>query len=49
LCGPGSTVCTSVKDDFAETYRLYKHVKGTPEGEEMRRLMPERFKILDAM
>lgn len=36
-------------DDFAETALLYARVKGTPEEAEMRRLMPERFRILDGM
>jgi hypothetical protein len=48
-CAPGSDHCTPVKDDFAETYALYMNVKGTSRDPEMRKLMPERFKILDAI
>ncbi len=48
-CGAGTTHCTTVADDFAEAYRLYATVKGTPLEAEVKRLMPERWKILEAM
>jgi hypothetical protein len=38
-----------VHDDFAESVLLYQRVKGTKQEPEMRRLFPERFKILDTM
>lgn len=37
----------TVFDDFAESMLLYQRVKGTPQEKEMRRMFPERFKILD--
>lgn len=37
----------SVSEDFAETLQLYHQVKGTPKEAEVRKKMPERFKIID--
>lgn len=48
-CGPGTTHCTTISDDFAETYRLYVTTKGTKLGDELKRLMPERWKILESL
>jgi hypothetical protein len=39
----------TVHDDFAEAMLLYQRVKGTAQEPEMRRLFPERFKVLDEM
>lgn len=39
----------NLAEDFAETYRLYMSVRGTPDETEARSLMPERFAILDEM
>lgn len=39
----------SFGEDFAETLQLYQQVKGTPQEAEVRALMPERFKIIDAL
>lgn len=36
-------------EDFSETLVLYERVRGTPEEAEFRAMMPERFRILDAM
>ena len=36
-------------EDFAESYVLYNQVKGTPREAELRNIMPERFRILDAI
>jgi hypothetical protein len=40
---------SSPDEDFAETLEMYYLVKGTPQEAEMRKLMPERFKIIDSM
>ena len=34
-------------EDYGETYRLYIQTLGTPKHEERRKIMPERFKIID--
>jgi len=39
----------SPDEDFAETLKMYFIVKGTPQEAEMRRLMPERFRLIDAL
>lgn len=36
-------------EDVAETYRLYKSVRGSPDESEGRSLMPQRFALLDEM
>ncbi|QRK09874.1 hypothetical protein JQX13_07135 [Archangium violaceum] len=38
----------AVGEDFCETVALYDQVRGTPQEAEIRALMPERFKLLDA-
>lgn len=36
-------------EDYAESYRLYFQVKGTPAEAEVRELLPARFALLDAL
>jgi hypothetical protein len=36
-------------EDFAETLELYHQVRGKPEAEEFREMMPERFRIIDRL
>jgi hypothetical protein len=36
-------------EDFAESYALYSMSKGTPAHDAYRKIMPERFKLLDQM
>jgi hypothetical protein len=36
-------------EDFAEAAVVYQRTRGTPQHAELRRLMPERFRILDAV
>src|SRR5262249_38300374 len=37
----------NVAEDFAESYALYSMSKGTPAHDAYRKIMPERFKMLD--
>ena len=36
-------------EDYAESYRLYFQVKGTPAEAEVRALLPARFQLLDTL
>lgn len=53
MAGDGQSVSdyadNSIKEDFAETYKLYMSVIGTPEEAAARAEFPERFEILDDM
>lgn len=40
---------TDEREDFAESLKLYYMVKGTKDEDEIRALMPERFKLIEAM
>lgn len=53
MAGDGQSVSdyadNSIKEDFAETYKLYMSVIGTPEEAAARAEFPGRFEILDGM
>ncbi|NTX07605.1 hypothetical protein [Myxococcus sp. CA040A] len=44
---PSNYATDSAEEDFSETVKLYEQVRGTPHEEEIRALMPERFRLLD--
>jgi hypothetical protein len=46
---PSQYAKNSPGEDFSEFLVLYQSVKGTPAEAELRELMPERFKVFDAM
>lgn len=43
---PSEYAKNSPGEDFGEALQLYQQVKGTPQEEEIRQLMPERYKII---
>lgn len=46
---PSKYAQASLHEDFAEAMVLYQQVKGTTQEGEIRDLMPERFRIIDAL
>jgi hypothetical protein len=40
---------SNTAEDFAEAYKLYFQVRGTPAEAELRQIMPERFALLDGL
>jgi hypothetical protein len=36
-------------EDFSETLVVYQQTKGTPQGDELRALMPARFKLIEKL
>jgi hypothetical protein len=46
---PSKYAKNSPGEDFGEALQLYQQVKGTPQEAEIRKLMPERFKIIEEL
>ncbi|RKH39101.1 hypothetical protein D7X12_24560 [Corallococcus sicarius] len=46
---PSKYAKAAPSEDFGEALQLYQQVKGTPKEAEVRAMMPERFKIIDAL